>query len=32
MTSPFEYLPDLEGTEITFDAVSEGPLHFPAQT
>ncbi|KAJ5413434.1 hypothetical protein N7465_005739 [Penicillium sp. CMV-2018d] len=32
MTSPLEYLTDLEGTEITLDAVTEAPLHIPAQT
>ena len=32
MTSPLEYLIDLEVTEITLDAVTEAPLHIPAQT
>lgn len=32
MKYPLEYLTDLEGTEITLDAVTEEPLHFPAQT
>ncbi|KAJ5196813.1 hypothetical protein N7449_007292 [Penicillium cf. viridicatum] len=32
MTSTLEYLTYLEGTEITLDAVTEAPLHFPAQT
>ncbi|KAK4866897.1 hypothetical protein LT330_008060 [Penicillium expansum] len=32
MASLLEYLTDLEGTEVTLDAVTEGSLHFPAQT
>ncbi|OQD65500.1 hypothetical protein PENPOL_c006G04774 [Penicillium polonicum] len=32
MTSPMEYLTDLEGTEIAFDAVPESPFCFPAKT
>ena len=32
MTSQIEYFTDLEGTEITLDAVIEEPLHIPAQT
>ncbi|EKV11434.1 hypothetical protein PDIG_18370 [Penicillium digitatum PHI26] len=32
MTSPLEYLTDLEGIEITLGAVAEESLHFPAQT
>lgn len=32
MTSTLEYLTYLEGTKITLDAVTEAPLHFPAQT
>lgn len=27
-----EYLTDLEGTQVTFDAVTEPPFNFPAQT
>ncbi|OQD90270.1 hypothetical protein PENSOL_c059G00330 [Penicillium solitum] len=32
MTSQIDYFTDLEGTEITLDAVTEAPLHIPAQT
>ncbi|CAI7634572.1 unnamed protein product [Penicillium glandicola] len=32
MDSSMEYLTDLEGTQVTFDAVSEPPFNFPAQT
>jgi hypothetical protein len=32
MDSSIEYLTDLEGTQVTFDAVAEPPFNFPAQT
>ena len=32
MDSSIEYLTDLEGTQVTFDAVAEPPIEFPAQT
>ncbi|KAJ6125605.1 hypothetical protein N7471_012922 [Penicillium samsonianum] len=32
MESSMEYLTDLEGTQVTFDAVTEPPFNFPAQT
>ncbi|CAG7931453.1 unnamed protein product [Penicillium olsonii] len=31
MDSSMEYLTDLEGTQVTFDAVAEPPFNFPAQ-
>ncbi|KAJ5970800.1 uncharacterized protein N7479_000718 [Penicillium vulpinum] len=32
MDSSMEYLTDLEGTQVTFDAVADPPFNFPAQT
>ncbi|KAJ5947652.1 hypothetical protein N7466_000667 [Penicillium verhagenii] len=31
MDSSMEYLTDLEGAQITFDAITEPPFNFPAQ-